>query len=170
MIRVGEIDGGLRQHHERVYVSTAADTRFGTVIDDLVVAGAAVDDVGAATAVDRVGAGTASENVRSSRTGYGNAGRERGRIDVLKIRDIDGVARRLIGVGKVDRNSHAQGQRVDAGSTIDRDFAAAIDHGIVAAARDDGVRATCAIDDVIARAANQNVRAAIADQRVISGR
>src|SRR6202043_1029912 len=98
------------------------------------------------------------------------AGGQHRSSDVLEIDDVDGVAHGLIRVGEVDGNSRTQGEGVGAGSTVDGDFATAIDDGVIASAGDDGVRSPGTIDQVIAGTANQDVRAAVADERVVSGR
>src|SRR6201999_3480395 len=58
---VGQIDIGLRQHHQGVVVGAAIDAGFGAAIGDQVVAGAPADDIGTAAAVDGIVARAAGQ-------------------------------------------------------------------------------------------------------------
>ena len=69
LVAAGQVDVGLRQHHQRIVVGAAVDDGFGAAIDHSIVAGAGMDDIGAAAAIDRVGPGTAGDDVDAGRAG-----------------------------------------------------------------------------------------------------
>ncbi len=158
--RDGEVDGrdaAGRCQHQRIGAGAAVDRGLGALIGDGVVAGIGIDDVGAARAIDRVVAQAARDRVGAGRTGDRNAGGQRRGVHILEIRDVGGIAAGLIGRAENDGRGGFEQQRVDAGSAIDRDLAAAIGDRVVAGARGDHVGAAAAVDHIVARAGRDRV-------------
>ena len=163
---IGEIDdhGGLQ--HERVHARAAVDNELRAVIVDDVVAAASMDDVVAAAAVDGVVARARDDDIGAGRTGDLDGGRENRRAQVLEIRDVDGVARRLIGAGgggEIDGGDPARGvedQRVASRTAVDGEFASVVMDGVVAAAGGNHIGPAAAVDGVAARSAGEDIDAA----------
>ena len=166
LIGCTQVDVGLGQHHQRVVVDTTIDQRLRAAIGHRIVAGTGMNDVGAAGTVDHIIAGAAGNRVGGHRAGDRHTGRERGRIDILEIGDIDGVAGGLVGVAKVDGDRGRKIERVGSRSAIDQRLAAAIDDRIVAAEAQQRIRAARAVEGVVAGSTGQDVCAGIACQRV----
>ena len=78
-------------------------------------------------------------------------------IEILEIRDVDGIARGLIDIGRdreIDRSGAAGGgedQRIGTGAAVDRGFRATIGHRVVAGSGCDDVSAAAAVDRVSCR-------------------
>ena len=100
--------------HKRVVTGTAIDRDFGAVILDSIVAGAGTDGVVAAAAIDGIGSRAAGNGIGAGRTGDRDArrGAQRTRIDILEIRDVDGIAGGLIGRAEIDGGRRLQLQRI----------------------------------------------------------
>ena len=76
------------------------------MIGDRVIAGARADRVDAAAAIDRIRTGPGRDVVRCGGTSDGDSARQNACIQIFKIGNGDGVARRLVAArrdGEIDR-------------------------------------------------------------------
>ena len=159
LVGVAEVDRGRSMQLQGIGSGSTVDGGFRTIIGDRIVAGAAAQGVGATAAVDRVVAAAAGNDVDAARARDRNAGRESRRVDVLEVGDRDEIARRLVGIGKIDRRDRLHHQRVGAGAAIDRRFRAVIGNSVVASTGRDVVGAAVAVDNVVARSGRDVVSA-----------
>ena len=151
--RNAQIDAGDtagRLEKQRVRTSAAVNRNFGAVIGDRILAGPAIDDVAAAHAIDDVGASAAGDRIRRRRTRDRHAlrGRQRRRINIFEIADIDRIAGRLVGTGQVHGDSAFQNQGVIACPGIKRRFRSVVEHGVITRPSRNHVCATAAIDRI----------------------
>ena len=171
LVDMPQVDIGCRPHHQRIDAGPGIDRRFGAVIGDRIVARAGVDDIGAAAAIDGVVAGAGQDRVGHARAGNGERGRQGAGVEVLEVRDGDGIARRLVGArhhGKIHRRngrSRADDQRVRAEAAIDRGFGAMDRDDVRACPGADDVGAAIAVDRVRAAATGNDVRGRRAQDR-----
>ena len=157
--------------NQRVGTRAAIDRNFGSMVDDAIRAGAAVDHVGAGSAVNHVGSRAADQRVGARRACQRDRRRQSGGVDALNIRHIGGVAQCHVALGEIDRYRRFEDKRViGARAAVDRDFGTVISDPVVAAACGDDVGAAAAIDGIFARAARQQIGGARPrDRRALRG-
>ena len=171
LVDMSQIDIGRRSHRQRIDAGPRIDRRLGAVIGDRVVARAGVDDIGTATAINGVVAGAGQDRVGNARAGNGERGRQGAGVEILEIRDRDGIARCLVGArhhGKIHRRngrSRADDQCVRAGTAVGRNLGAMDRDDISARPGADDVGAAIAVDRVRAAAARNDVRRRRAQDR-----
>ena len=163
--RVAQVDRRRDGEGQRVHARSAVDGAFGPMIDDHVVAGARVDDIGAAAAVDRVRARARRDDVGARRASHAQRRTQGARVQIFEIDDIDAISGCLIRARRhreTDGRRAAGGvhdQRVLTGAAVDRGFAAVIRDDVVARPGVDDVGAAAAVDRVRARPARDDIRA-----------
>ena len=150
-------DAARRGKNQRIGTGSAVDRGLGPMIDDRIVAAIGVDDVGIANAVNGVVAEAAGDDVRARRTGDRNPRRQGRGVDVLEIRDVGRIARRLIGIAEIDGRCRLQQQRVGSGAAVQRGFSAVVGDRIIAAAGGDDIRSAATVDGIAARAGRDRI-------------
>ena len=128
------------------------------MVDDRIIAEARRDHVGATSTVDRIRARAARQRVRcgGTRDGYGRC--QRRCVGVLEVRDVDGIAARLIGTAEIDGDIRFEHEGVGADRTINGAFRAPVGDRVVAGASVDVVCAAAAVDGISAPAGLDRIR------------
>ena len=78
-------------------------------------------------------------------------------IDIGEIRDVGGIARRLVDTAEIDRARGFQQQRVGTGAAIDRGFRRVVGDDVIAGASRDRIGAAGTVNRVVARAAGEYI-------------
>ena len=149
-----DVDGSLKD--QLVDAGSAVDRGFGASIRDDVVAGTGADGIGSPSAVDRIGAAAADDRVRSDTAGDRHRGIHHRCVDALEVDHRDGIADRLIDTAtgtEIDRGDAAcrrQDEKVGTGSAGQGGFRAVIGDRVVAGATGDDVETAVAVDRVVA--------------------
>ena len=127
------------------------------MIGDRVVARTGCDHVEAAGTVDRVGARAAGDDIGRSGTGDRDIGGQGRGVDILEVRDPDGIADRLVCGGEIDRGGGLQNERIDAGAAVDGNLGPVVENRIVAGTGKDRIGPAAAVDGIGARTRRDRV-------------
>ena len=140
------------------------------MVDDRVVAAAAVDAIPTAVAIERVVAAAGVNDVRLRIAHDGHSAGVAAGVDALDIDDLRRTDTRDVGdlgcARKIDRHAARQNEHVVACAAVDQRLIAVGDDRIVASAGVDDIRTAAAIDGIVARTAGDDVAARRAVQRV----
>src|SRR6185295_1046308 len=127
------------------------------------VAGPGIDHIRPGAAMDDVIARARDNPVGGGRSRDGQRRRHRTGVEILEVRDADGIAGCLVHAGgnsEVDRGDTGAGvqdQGVGARAAVDRRLGAVVDNRVVAAGGVDDVSTATAVDGVVAGAACYDV-------------
>ena len=113
--------------------------------------------------MNRVVARPGRDDIGVDRTSHAQRRRQRGRVEVLEIVDVDAVAGGLIRSGRereIDGGGPARGvhdERIDARPAVEARFRPMIMDGVVASPRRDDVGSAAAVDRVVAGPSDDDV-------------